>query len=398
MRATRFPTRASGPAERIAGFVAHLRLNGFRLGPGDTADAVAALAQVDATDGAEARAALKVLLVPDHDRWTAFDALYDAYWMNAGRMRDRAAPAPHLRAQASRPTLWQPHHDLPVGPDAREKTECATEGDVETGEDQGGATDGRLVATRTETVAQHDLRALMTEADIRSAEAAARRLARALRDRRSRRRKAARRGSALDLRRILRMSLATGGEPMRLRRRHRPDRPVRIVALCDVSGSMTLYARVFLAFVKGLVGADDTADAWLFHTRLMRITPALADHDTLRAAGRLSLMAEGFGGGTDIAGNITRFVEGHGARALSSRTVVLILSDGYCSGSPEALEAALERLARRAGRIVWLTPVPPAADGLVARHMAAIRPRVDAVLRADTIAGLAALETEFARL
>ncbi|MEM1383654.1 MAG: VWA domain-containing protein [Pseudomonadota bacterium] len=380
----------------MAGFIDHLRLNGFRLGPGDTADAVAALSQVDATDRDLARAALKVILVPDHDRWAAFDTLYDAYWMNAGRIQRRQAEAPHIHTQSSNPTLWQPRGDATQGIDGEDGGGAA--GADPDGREDRAPSDGRLVATRKERLAHKDLRGLLSEEEVRAAEAAARRLAGALRDRRSRRRRAARRGSALDLRRILRMSLATGGEPVRLRRRHRPDRPVRIVVLCDVSGSMTHSARVFLAFVKGLVGAEDTADAWLFHTRLMRITPALADHDTLRAAGRLSLMAEGFGGGTDIAGNIMRFVEGQGARALSRRSVVLILSDGYCSGPPEALAGALERLARRAGRIVWLTPVPIAADGAVARHLAAIRPRVDAVLRADTIAGLAALETEFAKL
>ncbi|MEM6489963.1 MAG: carbon monoxide dehydrogenase, partial [Pseudomonadota bacterium] len=109
MRATRFPTRADGPAERVAGFVAHLRLNGWRLGPGDTADAVAALAHVAATDREQARAALKVLLVPDHERWRAFDGLFDAYWMNAGRTRERTAEADRRRKTVRRPPLWQPH-------------------------------------------------------------------------------------------------------------------------------------------------------------------------------------------------------------------------------------------------------------------------------------------------
>ncbi|MCT4371310.1 VWA domain-containing protein, partial [Yangia mangrovi] len=227
----------------------------------------------------------------------------------------------------------------------------------------------------------------------------ARDLARAIRDRRSRRRRQARRGSELDMRRILRASLARGGEPLDLHRRARPERPMRIVALCDVSGSMTVYARVFLAFIKGLVDADTTADAYLFHTRLMRITPALRDRDTLRAAGRLSLMAEGFGGGTDIGASLGTFVEAHAAKALSRRTVVLILSDGYCTGRPEALAAALARIRRRAGRIVWLNPLLGwQGYAPVAVAIAAALPHLDAHLPANTIEALAALEPEFARL
>ncbi|MEM6971413.1 MAG: VWA domain-containing protein [Pseudomonadota bacterium] len=396
MRATRFPARASGPAERVAGFVAHLRLNGWRLGPGDTAAAIQAMTAIDATDRDQARAALKVLLVPDRDRWDGFDALYDAYWLNAGRTRERTAPAAHVRAQATRPTLWRPHFGTEAEPEGDDVGE--PDGTPDIGDGAAEGSDGRMIATRTENLSKRDLRELMDEDEIRAAEAAARRLARAIRERRIRRRRAARRGDGLDMRRILRASLATGGEPMRLYRRQRPDRPRKLTVLCDVSGSMALHARVFLAFTKGLVGAADATEAFLFHTRLMRVTPALRDHDTLRAAGRLSLMAEGFGGGTDIAANIARLTDGHAGRALGDRSLVLILSDGYCSAPPAALGAALERLSRRAGRVVWLTPAPPAAEALTARHMAAIAPRVDRVMRAATIADLAALEAEFARL
>ncbi|MBF9061347.1 VWA domain-containing protein, partial [Rhodobacterales bacterium HKCCSP123] len=207
------------------------------------------------------------------------------------------------------------------------------------------------------------------------------------------------RGPALDMRRIQRASLARGGEPVDLFRRARPPRPMRIVALCDVSGSMTVYARVFLAFLKGLVAADTKTDAYLFHTRVMRVTDALKDHDSLRAAARLSLMAEGFGGGTDIGGSLSRFVEGHGARALDGRTVVVILSDGYCSGDPAQLAAALARIRRKARRIVWLNPLKGWADyAPVAAAIAAALPHLDAHLPANTIEALAALEAEFARL
>ena len=397
MPVAQFPERASGVAERISGFVAHLRTNGMRIGPKETEDALAALTHIAAVDPDETRLALKALLVPDHEFWQKFDELYDAYWFNAGRQRRKDVHAEHIRTQSARPRLWQPHFDPSDGGDG----DAETDADIPGGgsDDEADGTDGRLIATRTENLARRDLRELMDEESLHAAERAARDLARALRDRRSRRRKAALRGRDLDMRRILRASLARGGEPIDLRRRRRPDRPVRIVAICDVSGSMTVYARVFLAFLKGLIDADTTADAYLFHTRLMRVTSALRDNDTLRAAGRLSLMAEGFGGGTNIAGCLAEFYDTYGARAVNRRTVVIILSDGYCTAPPEELAAALARLKRRAGRIVWLNPLKGWKDyAPVARGMAAALPYLDAHLPANTIQALAALEPEFSRL
>jgi uncharacterized protein with von Willebrand factor type A (vWA) domain len=396
MPVTRFPSRTTGVAERVSGFIAHLRMNGLKAGPKETEDTLAALTHVDAHDPGEARIALKTVLAADHDAWRKFDELFDAYWFNAGRKRHATAPREHVRSQYSRPTLWQPHFDAPE-PDGAGAEGEATHAD--TGEDAAEGTDGRLIATRTEALTRRDLRELMDEDSIRAAERAARILARALRDRRSRRRRAATNGRELDMRRILRASLARGGEPIDLKRRKRPDRPMRIVAICDVSGSMTVYARVFLALIKGLLDADTTADAYLFHTRLMRITSALRDHDTLRAAGRLSLMAKGFGGGTNIAGSLASFCDSYAAKAVNGRTVVIILSDGYCTAPPGELSAALVRLKRRARRIVWLNPLKGWKDyAPVAASMSAALPHLDAHLPANTIEALAALETEFARL
>ncbi|WP_264759673.1 vWA domain-containing protein [Thermohalobaculum sediminis] len=391
MRPTRFPARATGPAERVAGFIAHLRLNGLGAGPAETAGALAALGHVDPLDAGEVRLALRAALARDAESWERFDDLFDAWWFNAGRISP-AEPRANARTTPARPALWRVH----LGEDG---TAPAPEGSAAPGEGEAEGTEGRLIATRTASLAQRDLRELMDPETLAAAERVAGDLARALRDRRSRRRRAANRGAALDLRRILRRSLARGGEPLDLARRRRPDRPVRIVALCDVSGSMATHARIFLAFLKGLTDADTTADAYLFHTRLMRVTPALRDRDPLRAAARLSLMAEGFGGGTDIAGAVAAFNDGYAARAVTRRTVVLILSDGYCTAPPQALSDALARLRRRAGRIVWLNPLAGwDRHAPVARGMAAARPHLHALLPADSIAALAALEPEFAKL
>ncbi|MHA3978549.1 vWA domain-containing protein [Halovulum sp. GXIMD14794] len=396
MGVTRFPTRAEGLADRMSGFIAHLRMNGMKLGPRETGDALAALAQIDPLDPAEARIALAALLVPDAEGWRKFDDLFDAYWFNAGKQRAGTSPSENVRVQSARPILWQNHFGEGSGDEAS-SDDHAIEADDDTTEAEG--IDGRLIATRTKNLSRRDLRELTDERSLREAEAAALKLAKAIRDRRSRRRKAGNRGAGLDMRRIQRSSLSRGGEPIDLYRRVKPPRPMRIVALCDVSGSMTIYARVFLAFLKGLVAADTRTDAYLFHTRLMRVTEALKDRDTLRAAARLSLMAEGFGGGTDIAGSLTTFLDGHGARALGGRTVVVILSDGYCSSDPDALAGALMRLRRKSGRIVWLNPLKGWKDySPVAAAMAAAQPYLDAHLSANTLESLAALEAEFAKL
>lgn len=108
-------------------------------------------------------------------------------------------------------------------------------------------------------------------------------MARAIRYRLSRRRRPARRAEGIDLRRTIRRNLSRGGEPLELRHKHRPERAVRLVVLLDVSGSMGLYSRYFLAFLRGLIGRWLQADAFLFHTRLVRISEALRDPDPSRA-------------------------------------------------------------------------------------------------------------------
>ena len=147
------------------------------------------------------------------------------------------------------------------------------------------------------------------------------------------------------------------------------------------------------------MSTDMMTDAYLFHTRLIRITDALRDADTSRAVGKLSLMAQGFGGGTQIASALASFNALHAARAVGSRTVVLILSDGYDTDPPDRLAAALARLKKRGCRIVWLNPLKGWKDyAPVAAGMAAALPYLDLFAAANTLDALAALEPEFTRL
>ncbi len=384
---TRFALRANGPAERMAGFLAHLRLNGMALGVQDCGLALAALTHVS-VDLAEARLALKAVCCSSAEDFARFDALFAAYWINTGR--ERAGKTAGNARQRSSAVIDQ---DGMAGSGQAERPDTDGAGEAE----QDGT--GRLIGSRIRNLMRVDLREVVGTADLAEAEAAAARLARAIRDRRSRRRRAATRGAALDLRRVVRASLSTGGEPVRLFRRKRPERPTRLVCLLDVSGSMAVYAKVFLSFLKGLMTADSQTDAYLFHTRLARITEALRDKDALRAVDRMSLLAQGFGGGTRIGGNLAAFNAHYAKRLVSGRSVVLILSDGFDTDPPQVIGAELARLKKRGCRVVWLNPLKGWRDYQpVAAGMAAALPHLDLFAAANTLDSLAALEPELGRL
>ncbi len=387
---SRFPLRATGPADRMAGFMAHLRLNGLKVGVEETGVALAALAAVEATDTTEARLAMKAVLTGSPDDFARFDELFLAYWHNPGREREGQV---QTKSGSSAKGVLATDQGAATGAGQADRAASDTAGEA----DQSG--EGKRVGSRITNLMSVDLRHVLDPADRAEAETVAARLARAIRDRRSRRHKADRRGERLDMRRILRASLSTGGEPIRLFHRARPERPARLVVMLDVSGSMTVYAPVYLAFVKGLMTADASTDAYLFHTRLVRITEALRDQDSLRAVNRLSLLAKGFGGGTRIGGNLAAFNQSYGKRLVSGRSLVMILSDGFDTDPPQLIGQELARLRKRGCRIIWLNPLKGWRDYQpVAAGMAAALPHLDLFAAANTLQSLADLEPELARI
>ncbi|ABD55010.1 vWA domain-containing protein [Jannaschia sp. CCS1] len=391
-RVTKFAGRDPGPAARVAGFIAHLRENGLRLGVAEADLAMAALTHVNAIQPDDSRRALRAVCTGCKEEAERFDDLFDSYWMDMGRVKSKVIPTPSSTIS----------DDVHSSRDAKGEDASAS-GSATAPDDQDGAADsdgtGKLIATEQRNLSRRDLRDLVRPEEIAEAEDVARRLGAALRDARSRRRIAARKGDRLHFRKTIRHSLATGGEPLRLLRKKRPDRTRNIVALCDVSGSMSVYAKVFLAFLAGLMRADTAADAYLFHTRLVRITEALRDKDAMRAIGRMSLMADGFGGGSKIGPSLMRFADTYAKRFVNGRSVVLILSDGYDTQAPDMIAGALAKLRKRGCKVIWLNPLKGWSDyAPVAEGMAAALPYLDAFKAANTLADLAALEQELARV
>ncbi|MDX8347347.1 VWA domain-containing protein [Cognatiyoonia sp. IB215446] len=387
-RVTRFAARDPGPAARLVGFIAHLRENGLRLGVAEADLSLSALTHVNAAKPDECRRVLRAICTGCKEDAERFDALFDSFWMDAGRVKQRIVP----KTQA---TLHDDVHSSRdgTGEDAN-ASGTSTAPDTGDGEADSDGT-GKLIATEQRNLSRRDLRDLVRADEIAEAEAVARRIGAALRDRRSHRRIAASKGDRLHFRKTIRRSLSTGGEPLSLLRKHRPDRERKIVALCDVSGSMSVYAQVFLAFLAGLMRADKNADAYLFHTRLVRITDALRDKDAMRAIGRMSLMADGFGGGSKIGPSLQRFADTYAKRFVDGRSVVLILSDGCDTEPAEHISNALAKLRKRGCKIIWLNPLKGWKDYTpVAGGMAAALPHLDLFKAANTLDDLASLEPE----
>jgi uncharacterized protein with von Willebrand factor type A (vWA) domain len=383
------------PSECVSGFVAHLRLNGFPIGPAETIDALALLNQTPWPQSDAARLGLKTMLSADKANWDDFDALFDAYWFGRGVKTlavHRDARSDRRQSERGRPDLW--NNVLPPGV-LPTRGLVADDGD----DDAAGQATQKIRASTRDVLSRTDIRHIVSADDVAALEQLAERLARAMRDRLSRRRKPSAKGADIDIRRTIRRNLSKGGDPFDLVRRKRPDRPVNLVVLLDVSGSMQPYSRLFLAFLRGLLGQWLKTDAYFFHTRLVRITDALKDRDHGRAMERLTLMAEGFGGGTRIGHCLQVFNDQYAKQALNTRSVMIVMSDGYDTDAPDAVAMQLARLKKRARRLIWLNPLA-GWDNYepVARGMAKALPHIDLFRAANRLEDLAALEPELARL
>jgi uncharacterized protein len=381
-------------AARLSAFLKTLRDNGFAMGLAEGRDAAALMASGYAARPALLRSALKHLFSARKSDWEKFDGLFDAFWLGK-RVRSRIMASGAAKA-ANNPSLKSLQdngdtHGSASATDQLPSTEDAPEG-------RGG--EGRMEgASRAENLDEVDFRKLADPDQVAQAHEAASRLAKAMRTRLTRRDLARRRGYRLDLRRTIHRNISHGGVPISLVRRRRKNKPLRLVVLLDASGSMSLYTAVFLRFIHGVLDEFREAEAFLFHTRLAHVSDAMKERDAARALDRLSILAQGAGGGTRIGESLATFNRHHAARVIHSRSCVMIVSDGYETGDANLLGREMAALARRCRRIVWLNPMmawqgyAPLAAGIKAAL-----PHVDLYAPANTLQSLTALEPYLARL
>ncbi len=359
-------------SDRLAGFPGFLRANGFAVGGGDAVAVLQTAERVGLLDAALLRWSLQALLCGRSDEWRRFDALFDAWFLPANRWQ-RPVRQVHERAV---PSGLQP----------------GGQGPARAADDDPAAARPRQAASREEALGSADFRTLTEREHTLDIEALMRRFARQLRPIRLRRETAARRGRHLHLPATIRRSIARGGTPLQLAWRDRRRVEPRLVLLIDVSRSMALVSFFYLRLARALAAEWGDVRSFIFHTRITAVTQALHDPDPWRAQERLHLIAQGWAGGTRIGDSLAQFNREHAARVVHGRSAVLVFSDGYDTGEPQALSDALAQLRRRARRLVWLNPLAGEPGWApVSRGMAAALPHLDLLAPAGNLASLQAV-------
>jgi len=355
-----------------------LRRAGVDIHAGRLRDAAEALTIIGLGSRGDVRHVLRTLLIHRHEDLPIFDRAFDLFWRRQGQPWGR--------------------DDLRSLGEARSRVELrfAVPGLSDERPDDGDAEPGTTpIVTRHTWSAREAFRqksfAAYTEEEIREAAAAMAGLGWHPGWRRTRRWMTGQ-GPTIDLRRLLRRSLRAGGDVVSLPRRTRQTRVRPIVVIADISGSMERYARMLLHFAHALVGHRRQVEAFLFATRLSRITPQLRHQNPDEATRAVGRAVNDWAGGTRIGDSLRAFNVLWGRRVLGGGAVVLIVSDGWDRGDPVHLSREMAHLRRSCHRLIWLNPLLGTAGyEPLTRGMQAARPHVDDFLPAHNLASLEAL-------
>ena len=364
---------------RLTGFVSFLRENGFALGIDDSALLVEAATHIGVLDHKILRWSARALLCRHARDLQRFDPLFDAWFLVPNKRQ-------YVESRSGGKGALDRNDKAFTSDDAGEGMPVAANDDAATsGVPIGNAT--QRGATSAESLAEADFRHLNQPAQMRALEELMRRFALRLRKLELRREHTG--GSLrIDMPGTARRSVSHGGQPIELAFRKRRRTTPRLVLLLDVSRSMNLYSFFFLRLARALQGVRLDARVFIWHTRLSGVTEALRDPDPWRAQERLQMLSAGWAGGTRIGDCLTQFEREH-SRILHKRTALIVVSDGYDTGTPQVLSGALGRLRRRARNIVWLNPLAERPDYLpLARGMQAALPHIDLLIPAHNLASV----------
>ncbi len=349
---------------------------GLDVGPGRMVEASQTIALIDVKKREDFYHALKCTLLSRHEQEPLFDQAFFYFWQMKHRMRklgDNASvkssddsrrgnalrlpprERQELEAQAARLTrqLMQPQ---------REPSQGRPSDQVEEGEDNDDDDEAQGTAfSAVEQLRKKDFESYSWE-EMQEAKRLMAEMHWHLGERPTRRKAPARKGDYPDLRRIVRRNMKYGGELMELTWRRIKRKPRPMVIVCDISGSMSLYSRLLLHFIHTISSGLQNTEAFVFGTRLTRITRQLRKRDVDDAVRDVSKNVQDWSGGTRIGECLRDFNYRWARRVLGHGAVVLIISDGWDRGEPDVLKAEMDRLQHSSHRLIWLNPLLGSSD------------------------------------
>jgi uncharacterized protein with von Willebrand factor type A (vWA) domain len=334
-------------AENILYFARALRSAGIPVGPGAVLDALEALQTAGIGTREDFYWTLHAVFVRRHEHSILFDQAFRIFFRRRGYVDQLLAmmlPQTPVPPQAPRAGATRVHEALFAGLDDKLRKEREVE------------LDARMTVSDRE-VLQHKDFAQMTSAEIAAAKDAMKRLVLPIAEVRTRRLTPHPHGHLIDIRRTLRASMKGGGAFIDLRFIGPKTRSPPIVALLDISGSMSQYSRIFLHFLHALTDARKRVSTFLFGTRLTNVTRALRERDPDDALNACSAAVPDWSGGTRIASSLRAFNKLWARRVLTQGAIVLLITDGLERDADDTLAFEIDRLHRSCRRLVWLNPL-----------------------------------------
>jgi uncharacterized protein len=371
-------------AENILYFARALRAAGIPVGPGAVLDALAAVETAGVGTREDFYWTLHAVFVKRHEHSILFDQAFRIFFRRRGYLDQLMAM---MLPQA--PNVPQP----PEAGATRIQEALFSGLDEKLKKQQEIELDTRMTVSDREVLQRKDF-AQMTNAEIAAAKDAIKRLVLPLAEVRTRRFSPHRHGHVIDIRRTLRSSFKGGGDFIDLRFVGPKSKPPPLVALLDISGSMSQYSRIFLHFLHALTDARKRVSTFLFGTRLTNVTRALRERDPDDALAACSASVPDWSGGTRIASSLHAFNKLWARRVLAQGPVVLLITDGLERDADDMLAFEIDRLHRSCRRLVWLNPLLR-FEGFEARArgIKAMLPHVDEfrpIHNLDSMAGLVA--------
>ncbi len=334
-------------------FARALRNAGLSVGPDKVHRGVESVVAVGIGNRRDFYSALKTAFVDRADQGELFDQTFEAFWSSLGL---------HLRLPRT-PVVGPPRvvENVLEGVSARalsappvDRRRAALGRGTES--ELGHEADAAMSASGRERLRHRDFEQ-MSPAEVKAAKAAIENLRLTVSKRPTRRFEQHPRGTRVDLRASLRSALRSGPGSLPLLRKRRRRRAPPLVVICDISGSMSRYARMLLHFIHGVCAEHARVSCFVFGTRLTNVSRCMRQRDIENALCQVSRAVADWSGGTRIGGCLREFNRKWSRRVLGQGAVVLFITDGLDRDAGDGLEAEMERLHRSCRRLIWLNPL-----------------------------------------